>query len=148
MPVDLTAIRALLRLLKTHGETLTNGGEDPPEHEETLDADGEIRGWDIWVADGQVCAFVPYMPHSSGESSDGGPLTDWRDAICAAGGLMLEAHAHLTAATAEIERLRAERERLLAWLAKIEGGDNPAGGVEDLRQWAWKAGMGSEVDDG
>jgi len=49
---------------------------------------------------------------------------------------------------AEVARLTAERERLLAWLNKIEGGDNPSGGVEDLRQWAWKAGMGSEVDDG
>lgn len=48
---------------------------------------------------------------------------------------------------AENARLQAERERLLTWLSKIEGGDNPTGDVADLRQWAWKAGMGSEVDD-
>jgi len=48
---------------------------------------------------------------------------------------------------AENTRLQAERERLLTWMSKIEGGDNPTGDVADLRQWAWKAGMGSEVDD-
>lgn len=48
---------------------------------------------------------------------------------------------------AEVERLLTERTRLLSWLGKIEGGDNPCDNEFQLRHWAWKAGMGQEVED-
>lgn len=39
----------------------------------------------------------------------------------------------------EIDRLRAEVERLSKWLQKIDGGDNPCTDEKQLRQWAYEA---------
>ena len=90
-------IQALLDLAERHGFTLTNGGDDAPVAEPVLrdlpDAhmeDGEPEGWDLYVADHQVVVHVPRHPYGSGEPSDGGPLTDWRDAICESGRALLD----------------------------------------------------------
>jgi len=104
----LTLSDVQIKALETHGFTLANGEPENPKWDDVRDRDGDLTGWDIWVADGQVCAFVPQFPRSTGEVSDGGPLTDWRDAICAAGVLMLGAHADLLHLHAEVARLTAE----------------------------------------
>jgi hypothetical protein len=39
----------------------------------------------------------------------------------------------------ERDRLRAEVERLDAWLKHIEGGDSPCQDESTLRQWAYEA---------
>lgn len=41
-------------------------------------------------------------------------------------------------------RLAAEVARLSAWLDKIEGGDDPCQDEEQLRTWAYAAGMGKD----
>ena len=104
----LADLRALLASphLAADIRTLRNGGEDDPQWEEDT-CDGEVMAWDIYVADGQVVCTVPYNCHSGGEPSDGGPLDDWRDAICRAGATMAAMHGGLAAAAEEIERLRA-----------------------------------------
>lgn len=129
----------LLLLLDRHGETLCNAEPENPKWEE-VQHDGVIRGWDIWVADGQVCAFVPYLPHSTGEVSDGGPLTDWRDAICAAGRLMLQARERIIGAEKRVAELEAENARLLAELEKpvLAAWDRVGGGW--VRAGTWAAG--------
>jgi hypothetical protein len=118
-PLRLT--REEVEALRVHGVTLTNGEGEPPKWDEVCDGDGSPAGWDIWVADGQVCASVPQFPQTDGEASDGGPLTDWRDAICVAGMLMLGAHADLLTLHAEVERLRAELAKPVAgaWVGCI-----------------------------
>lgn len=42
-------------------------------------------------------------------------------------------------AQAELDALRTEKERLLAWLYKIEGGDTPCFDDAQLRRWAYEA---------
>jgi len=46
-----------------------------------------------------------------------------------------------------VAELTAERDRLRAWLERIEGGDVPCDDPAILRRWAWEAGMGREVSD-
>jgi len=105
-----------------------------------------------WVHDPGVCEDSFHGRAPSVDTVDGDPVAlVFRRDETTNGALLAAApalHATCLHLHAEVARLTAERERLLAWLSKIEGGDNPSGGVEDLRQWAWKAGMGSEVDDG
>lgn len=47
--------------------------------------------------------------------------------------------------TSIVEVARKDRDRLLGWLDRIEGGDHPCDAAATLRQWAWMAGMGQEV---
>lgn len=59
----------------------------------------------------------------------------------------VEAGAH-AAAREEIARLRAEVERLGAWLCRIDGGDNPTDDAATLRRWAYEAvTLGREASD-
>ena len=127
----------LLSLLDRHGETLSNAEPENPKWEE-VQHDGVIRGWDIWVADGQVCAFVPYLPHSTGEVSDGGPLTDWRDAICAAGCLMLQARERIVGAEKRVAELEAENAKLRSTNLDLSGSieDIDAEAAEAADHWS------------
>jgi hypothetical protein len=72
-------------------------GEDP-QFSEVHDRDGDLAGWDIWVADGQGIAFVPRYCTGGGEPSDGPDNCDVRNAIIAAGGLMTDAARELVLA--------------------------------------------------
>lgn len=50
-------------------------------------------------------------------------------------------------ATEEVTRLRAEVERLGAWIDRINGGDAPCPDATQLRRWAFEAQMGHEVSE-
>ncbi len=50
---------------------------------------------------------------------------------------------------ADLAKVRADRDRLAAWLADIEGGDNHCDDAATLRRWAYEAlTLGREVSNG
>lgn len=123
---DTTGIDARWPHLAADIVTLRNGGADDPNWTAVTLDDGEGKieaAWNIWVADGQICCTVPAHPFGGGEPSDGGPLTDWRDAICRAGRTLTEMRAELAQARADLE---AAQERL-TWPRWMEAWDGSFG---------------------
>lgn len=128
----------------------------------------KLGGWELWSYGGGMWYQDFEGPLADLDPNDPRLLPDgtrWVDAMALKlvcehemGALLMAesprlAHSYLDAAgerdslAEEVSRLRYERSRLLAWLSKIEGGDNPCDDEFRLRHWAWKAGMGQEVED-